>query len=151
MAIRKILTTPDPALSAKCREVTEFNTRLHQLLDDMAQTMKKADGVGLAANQVGVLRRICIVDIEDESGLTELINPEIIATHGTQQAQEGCLSFPGEFGVTNRPMIVEVKFLDRFGAPHSLKADDLKARAICHEIDHLNGITFKTHVINGAD
>ena len=148
MAIRKILTGNDPVLTTKCREITEFNARLHDFLDDMAQTMEKADGVGLAANQVGVLRRACIIDVD---GLIELINPEIIATDGEQFEQEGCLSFPGDFGTTHRPLTVEVRAVDRFGKPFTLKATDLKARAICHEIDHLNGITFKSRTTNGAD
>lgn len=151
MAIRKILTNNDPVLLTKCREIVDFDARLHELLDDMAQTMRKADGVGLAANQVGVLRRVCVIDVEDDDGLIELINPEIVACEGEQREQEGCLSYPGEFGTTKRPLTVEVKAFDRFGKPFTIKATALKARALCHEIDHLDGVVFKSHVINGTN
>ncbi|MBE6766060.1 MAG: peptide deformylase [Clostridia bacterium] len=148
MAIRNIVTDQDPALRKVCRSVLNFDERLAQILDDMADTMYEADGCGLAANQVGILRRYCIVDVGD--GLIELINPEIIESSGTQVGEEGCLSFPGEFGVVERPMKVTVKAQDRTGKTFTVTGEGLKARAFCHEIDHLDGIVYKDKLkVNG--
>ena len=144
MAIRNILTESDPILHKVCRPVTDFDERLWQLLDDMAETLKKADGVGLAAPQVGILRRLFIMDVGD--GLVEVINPEIVATKGKQEDVEGCLSCPGEYGYTRRPRWIKIKAVDRYGKPFTLEGEDLKARCICHERDHLDGILFKQHV-----
>lgn len=149
MALRNILKEGDPTLSKVSRPVTEFNERLWQLLDDMAQTLKVADGVGLAAPQVGVLRRVFIMDFGE--GVIEAINPEIVAEKGTQEDQEGCLSCPGEYGITRRPKKVKLKAQDRHGKWYYMNGEDLVARCICHERDHLDGILFKTHVIRMLD
>ena len=145
MAIRTIREKGDPCLTKVCRPVTEFNARLHQLLDDMADTLAEAGGVGLAAPQVGILRRVCIV--EDEQGeIIELINPEIIKTEGKQSGLEGCLSVPGKFAVVERPNIVRVRAQDRDGNWFEAEAQGLTARAFCHEIEHLDGHLFVEHV-----
>ena len=147
MALRNILTEEDPTLSKKCRVVTDFNPRLHQLLDDMAETLEKANGVGLAAPQVGVLRRVVLV-IEtnvpegEPEKLLELINPEILETSGEQDGPEGCLSVPGEYGMVKRPMNVKVRAQDRNGNWFEAEGTGLTARCFCHEIDHLDGIVF---------
>jgi peptide deformylase len=145
MAIRNIVKQGDPVLGKVCRAVTEFDERLWQLLDDMDQTLQRAGGVGLAAPQVGVLRRLFIMDIEGKK--YEVINPEILETSGVQQGTEGCLSCPGEWGVTRRPRRVRIKAQDRFGKWYILTGKDLLARCICHENDHLDGILFKQRVI----
>lgn len=142
MALREIIKFGDDMLRKKCREVTKFDDKLAQLLDDMAQTLKSADGVGLAAPQVGILRRACIVDVRDGHGVLELINPEIIEKSGSQAGNEGCLSAPGEWCEVVRPAMVKVKAFDRHGNEFTLTASELKARAICHEVDHLDGILF---------
>ncbi len=149
MAIRNILNQDEELLHKKSRLVTEFNERLWQLLDDMAETMHKADGVGLAAPQVGVLRRLFIMDFGD--GVIEVINPEYIKKKGKQEDVEGCLSCPGEYGITRRPAYVKIKAQDRFGKQITVEGDGLKARCICHESDHLDGIIFKQHVIRMLD
>ena len=133
--IRKI---GDPVLRMNSRPVQEINSRILTLLDDMVQTMREADGCGLAAPQVGVLRRVVVIETE-ESGLIELINPEIIATEGVQEEVEGCLSVPGQSGITTRPMTVTVRALDRHGRTVEYTGSDLLARAFCHELDHLDG------------
>lgn len=144
MAIRTIREKGDPCLAKVCRPVTEFNSRLHELLDDMKETLAEAGGVGLAAPQVGILRRVCIV--EDEQGeIIELINPEIIKTEGEQTGLEGCLSVPGKYGVVTRPMIVRVRAQDRFGATFEVEDEELTARCFCHEIEHLDGILYTAH------
>ena len=120
--------------------------KLASLLDDMAETLKKAEGVGLAAPQIGLLRRVCIVDVGDEDGLIELVNPRIIESSGNQSGPEGCLSCPNEYGIVDRPMFVTVKAQDRFGKEFTIKGEGLKARAFCHELDHLDGIIFKQKV-----
>ncbi|GAB6088303.1 peptide deformylase [Alkaliphilus crotonatoxidans] len=140
MAIRIIRTDEDPILRKKARVVEQFDKRLHELLDDMAETMYDADGVGLAAPQIGILKRIVVIDVEDE--LIELINPEIIDTKGSQKGQEGCLSLPGISEDITRPQWVKVKAQDRHGNEFMIEGTDLLARAFCHEIDHLNGILF---------
>lgn len=145
MAIRNIVKQGDPVLTKVCRPVTEFDERLWQLLDDMDQTLQKAGGVGLAAPQVGILKRLFIMDIDGKK--YEVINPEIVDAQGTQEGMEGCLSCPGEWGVTRRPRKVRLKAQDRFGKWFIISAKDLLARCICHENDHLDGILFKQHVI----
>lgn len=149
MAIRNIVKEGDDVLAKKARSVTEFNERLHTLLDDMADTMYQAGGVGLAGNQVGTLRRVVVIDIGE--GLIELVNPEIIETQGEQEAVEGCLSCPGEYGVTRRPEYVKVKAQDRFGEEFTIEGEDLLARAFCHEIDHLEGIIYKQKALRMLD
>ncbi|MBQ5565707.1 MAG: peptide deformylase [Clostridia bacterium] len=146
MALRDIVKEGDRILTKKCRPVEKFDQKLATLLDDMAETLKLANGVGLAAPQVGILRRVCIVDIGDEEGLIELVNPEIIESEGTQSGAEGCLSCPNEYGIVERPMNVTVKAQNRNGEVFTIKGKELKARAFCHEIDHLNGIIFKQKV-----
>ncbi|MDD2361340.1 MAG: peptide deformylase [Oscillospiraceae bacterium] len=150
MAIRKIITEDDQTLYKVSRPVTEFNERLWQLIDDMKDTLKKADGVGLAAPQVGVLRRLFIIDM-GEDGVVEVINPEIIEKKGKQEDVEGCLSCPGEYGITCRPNFVKIKAQDRYGKEYTLDGEGLSARCICHENDHLEGIIFKKHVIRMLD
>ncbi|MBQ7038821.1 MAG: peptide deformylase [Clostridia bacterium] len=144
MAIRNILKNDDPALRKVCRPVTEFNERLWQLLDDMADTMHQAEGVGLAGPQVGVLRRVFVMDLGD--GVIEAVNPEIISTHGKQTGQEGCLSFPNQWDDVTRPKRVKFKAQDRFGKWYIMTGEDLMARCICHETDHLDGIVFLDRV-----
>ncbi len=149
MALRIIKTEEDPILRKTSRPVTEFNDRLFTLLDDMKETMYKADGVGLAAVQVGVLRRAVVIDCGD--GFLELINPEIIKSSGRQKETEGCLSLPGKSGITLRPSKVKVKAQDRNGEWHEYTGEDLKARCFCHEIDHLDGILFTDKLARGED
>ena len=144
MAIRNIGKEGDSVLRKTSRSVLAFDEKLAQLLDDMKETMYKAEGVGLAAPQVGILKRVCIVDVGD--GLIELINPVIIEQDGSQTGGEGCLSSPGEYGDVTRPMNVTVRAQDRNGNTFTVSGSELKARAFCHEIDHLNGILFKDKV-----
>ena len=145
MAIRNIVKEGDPTLRKVSRSVLNFDEKLAVLLDDMVETMYKADGVGLAAPQVGILRRVCVVDIGD--GLVELVNPVIIEESGKQNEGEGCLSCPEKYGITERPMKVTVRAQDRNGNTFTVSGEGLKARAFCHEIDHLNGILFLDKVI----
>jgi peptide deformylase len=145
MAIRNIVKMGDPLLNKISRPVEKFDEKLGILLDDMAETMRRADGCGLAAVQVGILRRVCIVDAGD--GLVELVNPKVIGQSGNQEECEGCLSCPNEWGITRRPMSVVVEAYDRHGNKFRVKGEGLKARALCHEIDHLDGILFTTKVI----
>ena len=145
MAIRKIVTQGDEVLTKKCREVTEFNERLHDLLDDMADTLEESGGVGLAAPQVGVLRRVVLV-INDEEEILELINPEIIHTEGEQTGPEGCLSVPGKFGMVTRPNLVRVRAQDRFGEWFEAEGEELTARCFCHELEHLDGHLYVEHI-----
>ena len=140
MAIRNIVKIGDDALRKVCRTQMTFDEKLWSLLDDMADTMYKAEGVGLAAPQVGILRRICVVDIGE--GLIELINPVIIEKSGSQKGSEGCLSVPGRFEDVERPMKVTVKAQNRNGENIEIKAEGFLARAFCHEIDHLDGKLF---------
>jgi len=153
MAIRNILHDDDPLLLKKSRPVTEFNERLHTLLDDMRETLLQANGVGLAAPQVGVLRRVVLVvdtnrknengeELPPEEAMIELINPEIVAASGEQVGPEGCLSIPGVYGIVKRPDLVKVRAFDRYGKPFEAWGTGLTARAFCHEIDHLNGVLF---------
>ena len=141
MALRKIVLQGDDCLKKVCRPVTDFNARLHTLLDDMTETLIDSGGVGLAAPQVGILRRLCVVMNEDDE-VIELINPEIIATEGEQTGLEGCLSVPGKYGVVTRPYVVRVRAQDRNGAFFEVEDEALTARCFCHEIDHLDGIVF---------
>ena len=147
MALRNIVEKGDAVLAKNCRPVTEFNEKLHTLLDDMADTLIKANGLGLAAPQVGMLRRAVLVvetnhpDDEDDY-LIELINPEIIARSGEQSGPEGCLSVPGVYGWVTRPDVVTVRAQDRDGEWFELTGEGLTARAFCHELDHLDGILF---------
>lgn len=145
MAIRKIVTQGDEVLTKKCREVTEFNERLHDLLEDMADTLEESGGVGLAAPQVGVLRRVVLV-INDEEEILELINPEIIHTEGEQTGPEGCLSVPGKFGMVTRPNVVRVRAQDRFGEWFETEGEELTARCFCHELEHLDGHLYVEHI-----
>lgn len=145
MALRHILKDGDPALHKVCRPVTEFDERLSQLLDDLADTLHHSEGVGLAAPQVGVLRRVFVMDFGD--GILEVVNPEIVDTKGAQEGPEGCLSFPGEYGIVRRPKKVKLEAQDRHGNWFTFTGEDLSARCICHENDHLDGIVFKQHVI----
>lgn len=147
MALRNILTKEQPGLYKSSRPVTAFNSRLHQLLDDMADTLAESGGVGLAAPQVGVLRRAVLVietnvENEEDEYIIELINPEIIEASGEQDGPEGCLSVPGEYGMVKRPMNVRVRAQDRYGEWFEVEGTELTARCFCHEIDHLDGIVF---------
>ena len=138
MAKLKIVKEGDDILRKKCRPVDEINPRIIRLLDDMAETMRDAQGVGLAAPQVGILRRIVVIEVE-EGNLIELINPKIIAYAGEQDGTEGCLSVPGKWGMVKRPMHVTVRATNRYGKEFELTGSELLARAICHELDHLDG------------
>lgn len=140
MALRNIVEEGDPALRKVCKEVKEVTPRICQLLDDLVDTMRQAYGVGLAAPQVGVLRRVCVVEVDDQ--VYELINPEITFAEGDQYDDEGCLSVPGKAGKVHRPASVMVSCLNRQGEPVTYEAEGLLARAFCHEIDHLNGILY---------
>ena len=140
MAIRNIIQIGDETLRKKCFEVTDFGPKTQQLIDDMKDTLFKADGAGLAAPQVGVLRRIFVVYAENK--YYECINPVIVKQSGKQSGEEGCLSIKGQYGVVERPMKVTVKALDRFGKPFTVKAEGFTARAFCHEYDHLDGILY---------
>ncbi len=138
MALRNIVTVGDSVLSKVCRPVTKFDKRLHILLDDMVDTLIDSGGVGLAAPQVGVLRRMCVVDVGDEE-ILELINPEIIEQSGSQTGLEGCLSVPGKYGVVTRPNVVKVRAQDRDGNWFEAEGEELIARCFCHELAHLDG------------
>ncbi len=147
MAIRNILKEGDETLRKVSRPVEKIDQRILTLLDDMAETMYDADGVGLAAPQVGILKRVIVIDIRDDQGLICLINPEIIETNGEQVDEEGCLSIPGKSGLVKRPSFVKVKGLNREGEAVILSGTGLLATAFCHEIDHLDGILFTDKVI----
>jgi len=145
MAIRNIVKNGDDILRKVCRSQLTFDDRLATILDDMKETMYAADGVGLAAPQVGILRRYCVIDIGE--GVIELVNPVIVSTEGEQLEQEGCLSFPGEYGVTSRPEKVTVRAQNRKGENFTVTGEGLLARALCHEIDHLDGIVYKDRLV----
>ena len=145
MALRNIVKFGDPILNKTSRKIEKFDDRLAILIDDMLETMYQANGVGLAAVQVGMLKRVVVMDIGD--GPMELVNPEITMREGEQRESEGCLSLPGKYGVTVRPMKVQVKAQDRNGKWQVFTSEGLKARAFCHEIDHLDGILFTSHVV----
>ncbi len=140
MGLRKILTDKDPALHKTCKPVTAFDRKLHKLLDDMAETLAEANGVGLAAPQVGILRRVVIVDTGEE--ILELINPTLVETDGEQEGPEGCLSVPGRYGLVKRPYYAKVRAQDRDGEWFEAEAEELIARCFCHELDHLDGIVY---------
>jgi len=140
MAIRTIRISTDEVLRKKCKVVKEITPNLLTLLDDMADTMYEANGVGLAAPQVGILKRVVVIDIGE--GLLELINPEILETSGSQTDDEGCLSVPGKYAPVERPNYVKVKAMDRDGNEFIIEGEELMARALCHEIDHLDGILY---------
>ena len=140
MGIRKILTDKDPALHKVCKPVESFDRKLHKLLDDMAETMDDAGGVGLAAPQVGILRRVVVVDTGD--GVLELVNPELVETSGEQEGAEGCLSVPGKYGLVKRPYIAKVRAQDRDGNWFEAEGEELIGRCFCHELDHLDGILY---------
>jgi len=146
MAILNIVKEGDATLRKVCRPVTEITPRILQLLDDMRDTLIEANGAGLAAPQVGILRRICLVDTGDE--ILELINPEIIATEGVQNELEGCLSVPNVWGVTERPLKVTVRALNRYGEEFTAEGEDLVARCFCHELDHLDGHLFTDRAVH---
>ncbi len=137
MALRNILTEGEPTLHKVSREVTKFDGRLHELIDDMVETLKDANGVGLAAPQVGVLRRVVVVDTGES--VLELVNPVIIAQSGEQSGLEGCLSVPGKYGIVTRPNVVKVRAQDRDGNWYEAEGEGLTARGFCHELDHLDG------------
>ena len=144
MALRNIVLQGDESLTKVCSPVTDFNSRLHTLLDDMKETLLDSGGVGLAAPQVGILRRVCVVQNEDDE-VIELINPEIIYTEGEQTGLEGCLSVPGKYGIVTRPEVVRVRAQDRNGDFFEVEDSDLTARCFCHEIEHLDGHLFVEH------
>ncbi len=146
MAMRNIVKVGDPMLKKHSRVVEKFDDRLSQLIDDMKETMYAADGCGLAAVQVGILKRVVVIDVGD--GFMELVNPEITYSDGEQQEAEGCLSVPGEYGTTIRPAVVKVKAQDRNGKWQVFKGEGLKARCFCHEIDHLDGVLFTQRLVN---
>lgn len=143
MALRKIVFEGDDILAKRCRPVEKFDSRLAQLLDDMTETLHDSGGVGLAAPQVGILRRAVVIETDPEQGVYELVNPEIVETSGEQVGLEGCLSLPGQWGITPRPYRVTVKAQDRNGNGITVTGEHLLARALCHEIDHLDGILYK--------
>ena len=145
MALREILRDDNDTLRKVSRPVTKFNQRLHDLLDDMQETLDEANGLGLAAPQVGILRRAVLV-VNDEDEVCELINPEIVSAEGEQEGFEGCLSVPGFYGVVKRPMTVTVKAFDRYGKPFTLTGEGVTARCFCHEIDHLDGHLYTEYV-----
>ena len=147
MAIKKVVQVGDPVLRQKCEPITEFDEKLWKILDDMKDTVKKEQGAGLAAPQVGLLHRLAVVDVEE--GYFEFINPVIIQQKGEQTGWEGCLSVRGKSGIVSRPMKVTVSYQDRFGEKHIVKAKGFFARAICHELDHLDGVLYidkATHI-----
>lgn len=144
MALRKILTDEDPVLKKKCHPVVKFDEKLWDLLDDLVETLKAGNGVGLAAPQIGILRRAVIV-MDAEGNYLELVNPKIIAQSGEQIGLEGCLSVPGYWGDVERPMTVTVEAQDRNGNTFQSTGTELVARCFCHEIDHLEGILYSTY------
>lgn len=149
MGLRNIVLKGEPILTKKSRVVEIFDDRLFTLIDDMAETMYKNNGAGLAAVQVGILKRVVVVDVGD--GLIELINPEVTKEDGEQIESEGCLSFPGEWCTTKRPMKVQIKAQDRNQKWHVYTGEGLKAKAFCHEIDHLDGIVFTSHIVKDSE
>lgn len=140
MGLRKILTDKEPALHKVCKPVEVFDRKLHKLLDDMRQTLEEANGVGLAAPQVGILRRVVIVDTGEE--ILELVNPTLLETDGEQVGPEGCLSVPGKYGLVKRPYYAKVRAQDRDGNWYEAEGEEIIARCFCHELDHLDGIVY---------
>ena len=140
MGLRKIMTVKEPCLHKVCRPVEKFDGKLHRLLDDMKETLAEANGVGLAAPQVGSLRRVVVVDTGEE--MLELVNPELLETSGEQVGSEGCLSVPGKYGIVKRPNYAKVRAYDRDGNEFEVEGEELMARCFCHELDHLDGIVY---------
>ena len=140
MGLRKIMTVKEPCLHKVCRPVEKFDGKLHKLLDDMKETLAEANGVGLAAPQVGILRRVVVVDTGEE--ILELVNPELLETSGEQVGSEGCLSVPGKYGIVKRPNYAKVRAYDRDGNEFEVEGEELMARCFCHELDHLDGIVY---------
>ena len=140
MGLRKILTDKEPSLHKVCREVVNFDSKLHKLLEDMTETLIDSGGVGLAAPQVGILRRVVLVDTGE--GILELINPTLVETDGEQVGPEGCLSVPGKYGLVKRPYYAKVRAQDRDGNWYEAEGEELIARRFCHELDHLDGIIY---------
>ena len=140
MGLRKILTDREPALHKVCKPVTAFDSKLHKLLDDMRETLIDSNGVGLAAPQMGILRRVVLVDVGDE--ILELVNPTLLETDGEQLGAEGCLSVPGKYGLVMRPYWAKVRAQDRYGDWYEAEGEELIARCFCHELDHLDGIIY---------
>lgn len=147
MAVKQIVMYPDPVLETPCAEVTVFDKKLAKLLNDMYDTMIEFDGVGLAAPQIGISKRIAVVDIDDDMGTLELINPKLLEVNGSQVGAEGCLSFPGLFGDVERPLSIKVEAQNRKGKKYIIEAEEYLARAILHEMDHLDGVLFTSKVI----
>lgn len=146
MALRKIVEVGDPCLAKVCRPVTAFNSRLHALLDDMTETLAEVGGAGLAAPQVGILRRAVIVLDEESETYLELVNPEIVKAEGEQTGLEGCLSVPGKWGIVTRPAVVRVRAQDRYGDWFEAEAEGMTARCFCHELEHLDGHLYTEHI-----
>ena len=140
MGLRKIMTVKEPCLHKVCRPVEKFDGKLHKLLDDMKETLTEANGVGLAAPQVGILRRVVVVDTGEE--ILELVNPELLETSCEQVGSEGCLSVPGKYGIVKRPNYAKVRAYDRDGNEFEVEGEELMARCFCHELDHLDGIVY---------
>lgn len=140
MGLRKIMTVKEPCLHKVCRPVEKFDGKLHKLLDDMKETLAEANGVGLAAPQVGILRRVVVVDTGED--MLELVNPELLETSGEQVGSEGCLSVPGKYGIVKRPNYAKVRAYDRDGNEFEVEGEELMARCFCHELDHLDGIVY---------
>lgn len=140
MGLRRILTDKEPALHKTCKEVVAFDAKLHKLLDDMRETLLESGGVGLAAPQVGILRRVVLVDNGEE--ILELVNPTLVETDGEQVGAEGCLSVPGKYGLVKRPYYAKVRAQDRNGNWYEVEGEELTARCFCHELDHLDGIIY---------
>ncbi len=140
MGLRKILTDAEPALHKVCKSVVAFDAKLHKLLDDMRDTLIDSQGVGLAAPQIGILRRVVLVDTGDE--ILELVNPALLETDGEQVGPEGCLSVPGKYGLVKRPYYAKVRAQDRYGDWYEAEGEELIARCFCHELDHLDGIIY---------
>lgn len=140
MGLRRILTDREPALHKVCKPVEKFDKRLHKLLDDMRETLIDSNGVGLAAPQVGILRRVVLVDVGDE--ILELVNPSLVETDGEQEGPEGCLSVPGKYGLVKRPYWAKVRAQDRDGNWYEAEGEEIIARCFCHELDHLDGIVY---------
>ena len=140
MGLRKIMTVKEPCLHKVCRPVEKFDGKLHRLLDDMKETLAEANGVGLAAPQVGIHRRVVVVDTGEE--MLELVNPELLETSGEQVGSEGCLSVPGKYGIVKRPNYAKVRAYDRDGNEFEVEGEELMARCFCHELDHLDGIVY---------
>ena len=146
MALRKIVEVGDPCLAKVCRPVTAFNSRLHALLDDMTETLAEVGGAGLAAPQVGILRRAVIVLDEESETYLELVNPEIVKAEGEQTGLEGCLSVPGKWGIVTRPAVVRVRAQARYGDWFEAEAEGMTARCFCHELEHLDGHLYTEHI-----